>query len=217
MAAKASKLATPSRPLPPADFRNVRGDVFLPARELRDWIFKTFIARDGALFNIEHWHLGQARIGVYWAFADNSKQMRTVIGMVNLPKPISGGAWEKARFRMHLRHSFDDWYHGQELDFLLTISAPYAYQASDAQFCALIEHELYHMAQKRDQYGAPAFHKQTGRALYALRGHDVEEFVGVVRRYGADAAGVRELVDAANKGPQVAAASIAGACGNCLR
>jgi hypothetical protein len=39
----------------------------------------------------------------------------------------------------------------------------------------------------------------------------------VVRRYGADAAGVRELVAAANKGPEISAASIANACGNCLR
>ncbi|WP_267902481.1 putative metallopeptidase [Sinorhizobium meliloti] len=40
--------------------------------------------------------------------------------------------------------------------------------------------------------------------VFTVRGHDVEEFVGVVRRYGADAAGVRAIVDAANRPPEIA-------------
>ncbi|WP_420376855.1 putative metallopeptidase [Sinorhizobium medicae] len=48
-----------------------------------------------------------------------------------------------------------------------------------------------------------------------MRGHDVEDFVGVVRRYGADAAGVRAIVDAANRPPEIARANIAHACGTC--
>jgi hypothetical protein len=39
-------------------------------------------------------------------------------------------------------------------------------------------------------------------------GHDLEEFVGVVRRYGADAANVRTLVDAANRSPEISKAGI---------
>ncbi|PLU66264.1 hypothetical protein BMJ20_27740, partial [Sinorhizobium medicae] len=37
-----------------------------------------------------------------------------------------------------------------------------------------------------------------GAPVFTIRGHNVEEFVGVVRRYGADAAGVRAIVNAAN-------------------
>lgn len=48
-----------------------------------------------------------------------------------------------------------------------------------------------------------------------MRGHDVEEFVGVVRRYGARAAGVQAMVDAASAGPQIAAVKIAQAYGTC--
>ncbi|WP_325053423.1 putative metallopeptidase [Sinorhizobium meliloti] len=49
-----------------------------------------------------------------------------------------------------------------------------------------------------------------------MRGHNVEEFVGVVRRSGADAAGVRAIVDAANRPPEIALAKIiAHACGKC--
>ncbi|MCM5690787.1 putative metallopeptidase [Sinorhizobium meliloti] len=36
-----------------------------------------------------------------------------------------------------------------------------------------------------------------GAPVFTIRGHNVEAFVGVVRRYGADAAGVRAIVDAA--------------------
>lgn len=102
-------------------------------------------------------------------------------------------------------------------DFIITIDAAWWLQASDAEACALVEHELYHCAQDRDEYGAPKFNKQTGRPVFAMRGHDVEEFIGVVRRYGADAAGIRALIEAAEAGPEIAAASIAQCCGTCLR
>ena len=69
----------------------------------------------------------------------------------------------------------------------------------------------------KDEFGAPKFNQQTGRPSFTMRGHDVEEFVGVVRRYGAEATGVRALVDAANAGPEIAAADIAQCCGTCLR
>ncbi|NRP70767.1 hypothetical protein ILFOPFJJ_01649 [Ensifer psoraleae] len=79
----------------------------------------------------------------------------------------------------------------------------------------LVEHELYHAAQETDAFGAPKFSKSTGRPIFTIRGHDVEEFVGVVRRYGADAAGVRAMVDAANQKPEIARVQIAHPCGTC--
>ena len=48
-----------------------------------------------------------------------------------------------------------------------------------------------------------------------MRGHDVEEFVGVVRRYGASP-DVQALVDAANKPAEVGKLNISRACGTCL-
>ncbi len=51
-----------------------------------------------------------------------------------------------------------------------------------------------------------------GARVFTIRGHNVEEFVGVVRRYGADAAGVRAIVNAANRPPEIARAKI-----NCPR
>ncbi|MBN0712796.1 hypothetical protein JTM07_35940, partial [Pseudomonas aeruginosa] len=48
-----------------------------------------------------------------------------------------------------------------------------------------------------------------------LRGHDVEEFVGVVRRYGPSK-DVQHLIDAASRSPEVAKINISRACGTCL-
>lgn len=120
------------------------------------------------------------------------------------------GRWAKARAEQQVR----EWF-GFIPDFILTFSAPYATHASDAEFCALVEHELYHCGQERDEWDAPKFRK-SGLPAFTMRGHDVEEFVGVVRRYGADASGVRDLVEAASHEPLIARASIAQACGTCM-
>lgn len=64
-------------------------------------------------------------------------------------------------------------------------------------------------------YGAPAFDKQ-GRPKLRIMGHDVEEFVGVVARYGASA-DVGLLVAAARTAPAVQRLDIARACGCCLK
>lgn len=46
---------------------------------------------------------------------------------------------------------------------------------------------------------------------------DPGSFVNVVRRYGADAAGVTALIEAAQQSPTIAAADIGFACGNCAK
>src|SRR5258708_4918109 len=62
------------------------------------------------------------------------------------------------------------------------------------------------------------FRNSCGLPEFVVVGQDVEEFVGVVRRYGADATGgARALVEAVNATPTVAAAAIDAACGNCKR
>ncbi|HVR48145.1 MAG TPA: putative metallopeptidase, partial [Pseudorhodoferax sp.] len=88
---------------------------------------------------------------------------------------------------------------------------------SDAEWCALVEHELYHVGQEMDEFGAPKFTRE-GMPRLCIRGHDVEEFVGVVRRYGVgdpDGA-IGRLARAAGAMPEIGRANIAGACGTCL-
>ena len=122
------------------------------------------------------------------------------------------GKWARARAEQQIC----EWF-GQIPDFILTFDTAYASLCSDAQWCALCEHELSHCAPNRDEYGAPKFNRQTGQPMFTLVSHDVEEFIGVVRRYGAAIAGVQAMIDAAAEGPTIAAADIDFACGNCTR
>lgn len=201
------------RPLPPADLFEVSAaniDRFVPAPDLTLWIEGTFLDDDGDLTNEDHVHLRQATIGALWTTTANSRQGRTVVGQAEVGAPRAMGRWAKARAEQQVR----EWF-GFVPDFILTFSASYAVNASDAEFCALVEHELYHCGQERDEWGAPKFRK-SGLPAFTMRGHDVEEFVGVVRRYGADASGVRDLVEAASHEPLIARVSIAQACGTCM-
>lgn len=204
-----------TRPYPPHDLATLSDlemlDQFVPAPDLLDWIRAAFLDEASPLYNSEHAHLREAHIGVLWTNCDNSRNMRAVIGQAELMPPMAMGKWQKARAEQQIV----DWFDGMP-DFLLTFSAPAAAGMDDPSFCAVVEHELYHCAQKLDKYGMPAF-KQDGTPSFCIRGHDVEEFIGVVARYGAEAAGVSAIVDAAQREPTIGRASVAGACGTCLR
>lgn len=197
------------RPMPPDAVLQPIPEAFFPDEDLRQWMFDTFIAEDGELVNPDHAHLAGAEIGVLWTNVDNSKNMRIVIGQAELLPPMAMGKWQRARAIAQI----DEWF-GSVPDFLLTFSAPAAASMDDASFCALVEHELYHCAQQRDAYGMPKF-RQDGSPSFAIRGHDVEEFVGVVARYGSIDSQVAAMVEAANQRPAIALADIRGACGTC--
>ena len=203
------------RPYPPehlATFSDMEMmDRFIPAPDVLNWLRDTFLDDASDLFNADHAHLRDATLGVLWTNCDNSRNMRSVIGQAELMPPMAMGKWQRARAIQQI----EEWF-GMMPDFLLTFSAPAAHGMDDASFCALVEHELYHCAQKMDQYGMPKF-KEDGTPSFAIRGHDVEEFVGVVARYGAIDPGVAAMVTVANHKPLIGAASIAGACGTCLR
>lgn len=197
-----------NRPMPPEAMGDF-GDRFEPDDAFRDWIVATFIDADAPLANPDHAHLSEAEIGVLWTNCDNSRNMRVVIGQAELMPPMAMGKWQRARAIQQV----EGWF-GSVPDFLLTFHAPAASTMDDASFCALVEHELYHCAQKLDQYGMPKF-RDDGSPSFAIRGHDVEEFVGVVARYGATDPGVAAMIEVAKHRPIVGLADIAGACGTC--
>jgi hypothetical protein len=205
------------RPRPPQSLFSIEsgtdGVRFMPAPDLAQWISDTFLEQSGPLANPDHAHLVSAQIACLWTTADNSRAGRTIIGQAEFGHNIGGmGKWQRGRAEQQILEWFGFW-----PDFLLTFSATYADGCGDPEFCALVEHELYHCGQERDEFGLPRFKKSTGMPAFCLRGHDVEEFVGVVRRYGADAAGVRAMIEAAEEGPTIAVADIGFACGNCQR
>lgn len=204
-------MAKPRRPLPPEDV--VDGSLtFEPSPALAKWAFTTFINDDAPLFNEEHAHLQNARIGFLWTSVSNSRAGHRIVGQCELMPPMAMGKWQRAR----AEHQVEAWF-GQVPDFLITLDASYASICDDLEFCSLVEHELLHAGQELDGFGAPRFLKSTGRPKFAMRGHDVEEFVSIVARYGVagGAGATRALVEAAKRKPEVGAVQISQACGTC--
>lgn len=197
-----------NRPAPPADLLDHIFLTLRPGPEVWDWINAEILADTGSLHNPDHAHLLDASVQVLWASQSFAKQGRTVLGQAEQVMHRAGG-WQKARQEQQMR----EWF-GEEPQFLITLAADYCAQCTDDEFCALVEHELYHIAQATDQYGAPKF-TQDGMPKLEMRGHDVEEFIGVVRRYGASN-DVQQLIDAASRPPEVAKINISRACGTCL-
>lgn len=190
------------------------GFLFAPAADVTKWVRQTFIDPKSELFNEDHQHLQSAEIDILWTNCYYSRKMRPVAGTAEIPKPHSAlSRWAKARHEQQLRA----WFRRMP-DFLITLYAPYCAEIDDAGWCALIEHELYHCAQALDEFGFPKFTKE-GRPRWTMKGHDAEEFVGVVARYGVGAAagGTGRLVEAARQEPLIARAQIAAACGTCAR
>lgn len=196
------------RPIPPKDLTEKVFTTVIPAPDVWEWVQKEIISDEGSIHNPDHEHLADANIQVMWASSSFGKQGRTVLGQAEKVMHRAGG-WQKARAEQQMR----EWF-GEEPEFIITLAADYCAQCSDEEFCALVEHELFHIAHKLDKYGSPAF-GEDGMPRLEMRGHDVEEFVGVVRRYGASL-DVQMLIDAASKPPEVARINVARACGTCL-
>lgn len=208
--------AAPSstRPRPPAALLELSFEHrFAPAPALAEWVRRTFLEEGGDLHNPEHRHLIDAEIGWLWAGSGFVRKGRRVLGLTeDVAHAVQGNAWQKGRAEQQLR----EWF-GQAPRFLITLDAVFAAECTDAELCALVEHELYHVGHQIDEFGVPKFGKD-GRPKLGIRGHDVEEFVGVVARYGVGdpESDLGRLILAAAKGPTVAPIRIAQACGTCL-
>lgn len=200
-----------SRPYPPADFVEEFAPYIklIPATGIREWVTANILSGDGHLHNPDHGHLMEADIAFMWAASAFTKKGRTVLGQAEEVMMRAGG-WQKARMEQQLY----EWF-GHKPDFIITLAADFCSQCTDLEFCALVEHELYHIAQDTDEFGAPKFYRDSGLPKLCMRGHDVEEFVGVVRRYGASS-DVQDIIDAASQPAEVAKINIARACGTCL-
>ena len=202
--------ALSQRPMPPVSLLNEFTPyiALIPATGVSEWVSENILSDEGVLHNPDHGHLIDADVRFMWASTAFTKKGRTVLGQAEEVAMRAGG-WQKARMEQQMH----EWF-GEVPKYIITLAADYCSECSDLDFCALIEHELYHIAQATDEFGAPKF-TQEGEPKLTLRGHDVEEFVGVVRRYGASA-DVQQLVDAANRPAEVAHLDVAKACGTCL-
>src|SRR5690606_6326227 len=119
--------------------------------------------------NPDHAHLAGADLCFLWAASGFAKAGRYVLGQAEQVMFRAGG-WQKARQEQQMV----EWF-GRVPEFLITLAADYCATCSDEEFCALVEHELYHIGHLKDEYGAPAFYRD-GRPKLGIQGHDVEEF-----------------------------------------
>lgn len=192
------------RPQPPETLGQYISDYpvnVMPALDMPVWVSKTFLTPDSKLYNADHEHLAIAidanEIGFLWIAAENVKKGKQVLGMCEKVQ-LTGDKWAVAKKSQQLM----EWF-GLELpDFIISLDADYCRECSDTEFCALVEHELYHIVHEVDNEGEPRFNRDTDNPLLAIQGHDVEEFTGVVRRYGP-VHGMAEIVEAANQVPEV--------------
>lgn len=202
------------RPSPPPGVAATQEDPFgrfAPAPEVLAWLRTEILQEDGAIHNPDHQHLLDADLQVLWAPDSFKSKGKGVIGTAE-EVAFRCNAWQRGRQEQQLI----EWF-GHVPTYLITLSANYATHCSDTDFCALVEHELYHIAHKRNEFDQPMYGRD-GSPKLGIVGHDVEEFVGVARRYGVGDPGgaLARLAEAARGAPQVSRAQIAGACGTCL-
>ncbi|WP_353141326.1 putative metallopeptidase [Acinetobacter pragensis] len=209
------------RPKPPEDIGSFDFDFsmhkempydFRPDSDLKQWVWDTFLNEDSELYNQDHEHLcyyADDLIGFMWASRAFEKGGRVVLGQCEQTAIMAGG-WKRKRQELQMVQWF-----GYIPKYIITIDVGFAETASDSDFCALIEHELYHIGCELDGDGEMYISPLSGKPKLTMRSHDVEEFHGVVQRYGASP-DVQKMVELANDGPTIGKAKIAHACGTCL-
>lgn len=186
---------------------------FEPANnDLWAWIEETFLCEWGKLHNPDHEHLlsfQPPEISFLWAYAKCEAKDKRVYGQTEKVM-INVGGWRKQRQELQLINWF-----GDIPKYIITLDARVCQVMSDTDFCALVEHELYHIGHKKNKDSGEFEYTSVGEPRLYLRGHDVEEFHGVVQRYGTSEE-VQKMVNLANEGPTISRANIAHACGTCL-
>lgn len=205
------------RPYPSDDLTSMDGltapDKFQPVPSFSAWIRDAYLDPEGPLHWPGHEPLLAARIGILWTTAPSSRRGKRIVAQAEMPRQVPGNRWNTAR----ANHQLAEWF-GFVPDFLLTFDAIYAREVDDMTFAALVDHELCHCAQAEDEFGSPRFNQATGKPVWTLKAHDVEEFTSVVERFGIAAAGeaAMDFVIAAAKRPQIGPAKLAQGCGTCL-
>ncbi|MDC4824352.1 putative metallopeptidase [Acinetobacter baumannii] len=207
------------RPFPPTDFMDQAEEEealrLIPAPDLKLWVVANFLTLGGPLHNPDHDHIAEMLhdnegfLAFAWASSAYTRAKRMVLGQCEKVMFQQGG-WKKARQEQQMR----DWF-GFVPVYLITIDASFCEKANDSEFCALLEHELYHIGVERDEDGEMIFSSSTGLPKHYLAGHDVEEFVGVVKRWGPSK-NVKQLIEVAKNPPFVSNLDISKCCGNCV-
>lgn len=123
----------------------------------------------------EHLRDGEARIEFIMRGHEKIRQGRRILGTCHLPT-VQGQL--KDVFEWMLEEKF-----GEMPDYLIELEMDFWLESSERDREVLIFHELLHTKHAIDKHGSARFDKE-GNPVWDIRGHDVEEFAEVVRRYG---------------------------------
>lgn len=145
----------------------------------------------GGLDTFTHLRDGDAAILFLMRRTEKVKGGRRILGEMCLPR-FSGtlgpvGTWMLARLCDGVP------------DYVMVLDATWWVQASPIQREALVFHELEHAVQKTDKEGEFMFTPE-GRPVWDIRGHSLEEFDSVVRRYGAWSPDIQGFIGALREG-----------------
>lgn len=161
-------------------------------------------------------HLRDGEAVIDWLLKRDEKVRggRQILGTAHLPR-VQGDL--KPCFEWLL-----ECYFGHMPDFLIILDYTYWMASSPRNREILAYHELCHCIHKENGLGEPLF-DENERPRWGLKGHDVEEFTAVVRRYGAWNADLEYFLQAAQSharearfaegiggGPRAGAAAVRG-------
>ncbi|EPG8150831.1 putative metallopeptidase, partial [Acinetobacter baumannii] len=160
------------RPFPPTDFIDQADEEeairLTPAPDLKKWVVANYLTIGGPLHNPDHDHIAEMLhdnegfLAFAWASSAYTRAKRMVLGQCEKVMFQQGG-WKKARQEQQMR----DWF-GFVPVYLITIDASFCEKANDSEFCALLEHELYHIGVERDSDGEIIYSDHTGLPKHYL-------------------------------------------------
>lgn len=124
-------------------------------------------------------HLKDGEAAVLFLFRNDEliKAQKAVLGTMFLPR-FMGPLGAVAGWML------DRMCGGERPDFIMVLDREFWRNADARTREALVFHELLHAAHALDKEGEPRFTDE-GLPIWEIRGHDIEEFDDVVKRYGS--------------------------------
>jgi len=184
--------------------------LWAPDHHFSEWVRDVYLLPSGPLYNPDHWYLRDAKIGYLWTNAESYRgKDKQTVAQAELVGGKVGNQWQTKQYWFQLMGWF-----GDLPDFVLRFDAPVLAEYSDRDFCAVVDHELYHCAIKLDDFELPRYDRENN-FIWSQRPHTSEEFDRVVGRYGSHlaAGGSAEIIAASKQRPEVTDEQIAEACG----
>ena len=152
-------------------------DTFMLAPEPQALV-NELIAEDGDFDHIQRHTVGC--LFTQRALTDRGSHARAVI---SIPAQVTSKAHERQLLEWCYAELFRSQLQGELPDFVVYLDMALWMRDSPLEREQLCYHELCHIQQRVDEYGAPKFEKN-GRASLHLVPHDVERFYSELRRYG---------------------------------